>query len=70
MLGNSNLRTVKSLPFGKIGQFTVVFTFRLFFQRETENVVNFPPAFGKDALALAVKEWPPQSKVAVTASYS
>ena len=52
MLGNSNLRTVKSLPFGEVRERIAVPIHRLFFQGGTENAVDFPPAFGDDALAL------------------
>ena len=52
MLGNSNLRTVKSLPFGEVRERAAVPIRRLFLQEGTENAVDFPPAFGKDALAL------------------
>ena len=52
MLGNSNLRTVKSLPFGEVRERIAVPIHRLFFQGGTENAVDLPPAFGDDALAL------------------
>ena len=52
MLGNSNLRTVKSLPFGEVRERIAVPIRRLFLQEGTENAVDFPPAFGEDALAL------------------
>ena len=52
MLGNSNLRTVKSLPFGEVRERAAVPIRRLFLQEGTENAVDFPPAFGDDALAL------------------
>ena len=52
MLGNSNFRTVKSLPFGEVRERIAVPIRRLFLQEGTENAVDFPPAFGKDALAL------------------
>ena len=52
MLGNSNLRTVKSLPFGEVRERIAVPIRRLFLQEGTENAVDLPPAFGEDALAL------------------
>ena len=52
MLGNGNLRTVKSLPFGEVRERAAVPINRLFFQGGTENVVDLPPALGEDALAL------------------
>ena len=52
MLGNSNLRTIKNLPFGEVWDHAAVPIRRLFFQKGTENAVDLPPAFGKDALAL------------------
>lgn len=52
MLGNSNLRAVKSLPFGEVWERIAVPIHRLFFQGCTENAVDLPPAFGEDALAL------------------
>ena len=52
MLGNSNFRTVKNLPFGEVRERAAVPIRRLFLQEGTENAVDFPPAFGKDALAL------------------
>ena len=70
MLGNGNLRTIKSLPFGEVRERVAVPIRRLFLQEGTENAVDLPPAFGEDALPFAVKEWPPQSKVTVTASYT
>ena len=51
MLGNSNLRTVKSLPFGEVWDRAAVPIHRLFFQGCTENAVDFPPAFGENTLA-------------------
>ena len=51
MLGNSNLRTVKSLPFGEVRERTAVSIRRLFFQGCAENAVELPPAFGEDTLA-------------------
>ena len=55
MLGNSNLRTVKSLPFGEVRERIAVPIRRLFFQGGTENAIDLPPAFGEDALALCGK---------------
>ena len=55
MLGNSNLRTVKSLPFGEVRERIAVPIRRSFFQGGTENAVDLPPAFGEDALALCGK---------------
>ena len=52
MLGNGNLRAVKSLPFGEVRERAAVPILRLFFQEGTENAVDLPPAFGEDALAL------------------
>ena len=52
MLGNGNLRTVKSLPFGEVWERTAVPVRRLFLQGCAENAVDLPPAFGEDALAL------------------
>ena len=52
MLGNSNLRTVKSLPFGEVRERAAVPIRRLFLQEGTENAVDLPPSFGEDALAL------------------
>ena len=52
MLGDGNLRTVKSLPFGEVRERIAVPIRRLFLQEGTENAVDFPPAFGEDALAL------------------
>ena len=52
MLGDRNLRTVKSLPFGEVRERIAVPIRRLFLQEGTENAVNLPPAFGEDALAL------------------
>ena len=52
MLGDGNLRTVKSLPFGEVRERIAVPIRRLFLQEGTENAVDFPPAFGDDALAL------------------
>ena len=52
MLGNGNLRTVKSLPFGEVRECAAVTVRRLFLQEGAENAVDLPPAFGKDALAL------------------
>ena len=52
MLGNSNLRTAKSLPFGEVRERIAVPIRRLFLQEGTENAVDLPPAFGEDALAL------------------
>jgi len=52
MLGNSNFRTVKNLPFGEVRERAAVPIRRLFFQKGTENTVDLPPAFGDDALAL------------------
>ena len=52
MLGNGNLRTVKSLPFGEVRERAAVPINRLFFQGGTENAVDLPPALGEDALAL------------------
>ena len=52
MLGNSNLRTIKNLPFGEVRERAAVPIRRLFFQKGTENAVDLPPAFGDDALAL------------------
>ena len=52
MLGNSNLRTVKSLPFGEVRERTAVSIRRLFFQGCAENAVELPPAFGEDTLCL------------------
>ena len=52
MLGNSNFRTVKNLPFGEVRERAAVPIRRLFFQKGTENAVDLPPAFGEDALAL------------------
>jgi len=52
MLGDGNLRTVKSLPFGKVRDRAAVPIRRLFLQEGTENAVDLPPAFGEDALAL------------------
>ena len=63
MLGDGNLYTVKSLPFGEVRERAAVPVRRLFFQEGTENAVDFPPAFGEDVLTFAVKEWPPQSKL-------
>ena len=51
MLGDGNLRTVKSLPFGEVRERIAVPIRRLFFQKGTENAVDLPPAFGEDALA-------------------
>ena len=55
MLGNSNLRTVKSLPFGEVRECAAVPVRSLFFQESAENAVDLPPAFGEDALALCGK---------------
>ena len=52
MLGNSNLRTVKSLPFGEVRERAAVPVRGLFFQGGVENAVDLPPAFGEDAFAL------------------
>ena len=52
MLGDGNLRTVKSLPFGEVWECAAVPIRWLFLQGGTENAVDLPPAFGKDALAL------------------
>ena len=52
MLSDGNLRTVKSLPFGEVRERAAVPIRRLFFQKGTENAVDFSPAFGEDALAL------------------
>ena len=52
MLGNSNLRTVKSLPFGEVRERIAVPIRRLFLQEGTENAVDLPPAFGEDVLTL------------------
>lgn len=70
MLGNSNLRTIKNLPFGEVRERAAVPIRRLFLQEGTENAVDFPPAFGKDALALCGEGVFAAVKVAVTASYS
>ena len=51
MLGNGNLRTVKSLPFGEVRERIAVPIRRLFLQEGTENAVDFPPAFGENTLA-------------------
>ena len=51
MLGNSKLRTVKSLPFGEVQERIAVPIRRLFLQEGTENAVDFPPAFGENTLA-------------------
>ena len=51
MFGNSNLRTVKSLPFGEVRERAAVPIRRLFLQEGTENAVDFPPAFGENTLA-------------------
>ena len=52
MLGDGNLRTVKSLPFDEVRECAAVPIHRLFFQEDSEDTVNLPPAFGEDALAL------------------
>ena len=52
MLGNSNLRTIKNLPFGEVWECAAVPIRWLFLQGGTENAVDLPPAFGEDALAL------------------
>ena len=52
MLGNSNLRTAKSLPFGEVRERIAVPIRRLFLQEGTENAVDFPPT----RLPFAVKE--------------
>ena len=52
MLGNSNLRTAKSLPFGEVRERAAVSVRSFFLQGGTENAVNLPPTFGEDALAL------------------
>ena len=55
MLGDGNLRTVKSLPFGEVRERAAVPVRRSFFQGGTENAVDLPPAFGEDALTLCGK---------------
>ena len=55
MLGNSNLRTIKNLPFGEVWECAAVPIRWLFLQGGTENAVDLPPAFGEDALALCGK---------------
>ena len=55
MLGNSNLRTVKSLPFGEVRERAAVPIRRSFFHGGTENAVDLPPAFGEVSLALCGK---------------
>ena len=52
MLGDGNLCTVKSLPFGEVRERAAVPVRGLFFQGDAENTVDLPPAFGEDALAL------------------
>ena len=55
MLGNGNLRTVKSLSFGEVWERAAVPVRRLFLQEGTENAVDLPPAFGEVSLALCGK---------------
>lgn len=70
MLGNGNLRTVKSLPFGEVRERAAVPINRLFFQGGTENVVDLPPALGEDALALCGEGMAAAVEITVTASYT
>ena len=65
MLRDGGPHIFKGLPLGEARQITVpaVLVRLLFLQGGTENPVDLPPAF-------AVKERPPQSKVAVTVSYT
>ena len=51
MLGNSNLRTIKNLPFGEVWECIAGPIRRLFLQECTENAVGFLPAFGENTLA-------------------
>ena len=55
MLSDGNLRAVKSLTLGEVRERIAVPIRRLFLQEGTENAVDFPPAFGEDALALCGK---------------